>query len=199
MSDNFALLDIPISPLREGFVLPVGDKPQNFYSLKVDDVFNPGIIDFFVGIGFIPQHALIFHHRPLVDSQAIHIDTAGDKFRCSINWIYGSHLMRWYVPSPGTNLMPGYVSPMHGENSAKNVPFVILPVANAIEIDRTTDTGPLLVNTGSIYHNAINTGDTDRWAVSIKFTTESTPSWEHCIRALSSYIINDRSNHEKSN
>lgn len=192
MSNNYALLNIPIHPLKDSYVLPKGDKPQTFYSLKVEDVFSDDLVKFFVDIGLVPQYALIFHHPPYADTQPIHTDNVGGIFRCSINWIFcESHLMRWYVPVEGTQLVPCYTSPVYGENNAKDVPFVILPSDNAVEIDRTIDKGPVLVNTGSVYHHAINTGSTDRWCVSIKFTMKSTPSWDHCIEVLSPWIRNE--------
>lgn len=190
---NYRLLDIKIPPLKEGFELPKGDRPQSFYSLKVEDVFNQDIIDFFLGIGFVPQYALIFHHQPFVNYQNIHTDNVGDTFRCSINWAFcKEQAMRWYVPKEGSKIVSHTTSPLYGENNAKDVPFKILPLEDAVLIEETRDKGPMLVSVGNVFHNAVNLGDTDRWSVIMKFTMKSTPTWDHCLNALQPWLINER-------
>lgn len=190
---NYRLLGIDIPPLKEGFQLPKGTKPQTFYSLKVEDVFNPELIEFFSQFGFVPQYALIFHHQPFVDTQPIHKDNVGDVFRCSINWIFcKEYAMRWYKPKDESLVIPAVTSPLYGENNAKDVPFSILAADNAELIEETRDKGPILVNVGNVFHNAVNLADEDRWSVILKFTLTSTPSWEYCIDKLKSWIIEQR-------
>jgi len=190
--ETHKLLDIKIPPLKEGFVLPVGNSEQTFYSLKVEDVFNPELISFFAELGFIPQYALIFHHTPYSTVQPIHVDNNLEQFRCSINWVFcDHHLLRWYEPKPGATPIPTHVSPVHG-GSLKDVPYVTLAEEDAVVIDETSDKGPMLVSIGNIFHKAVNLSDADRWSVILKFTLKSTPSWDYVVEKLSPYIIESR-------
>jgi hypothetical protein len=182
VGQNFKLLSIPGSPLRDDFVLPTGELDQNLYSMPSERVINQSTRDFFTNIGYIPSSALVFHQIPGCRDQVIHLDGSGI-FEFAINWIYSdSPLMRWYKK---TDKIPDVkVHPLTNTN------YIIFD-NNAVELfEETADSGPILVNIGDVPHNALNLSDTkDRWSVSVRFKRDWSRTWESVVHDFSPYIV----------
>jgi len=199
MSDHYALLDIPVSPFRDDFVMPRGDCQQSIFQYSADEILNPSLIDFFRSINLNPVRASIFHHAPYVDMQPIHTDGAVGEFRAAINWIFcDDYVMRWYKPRDGIEF-PTTPKDAHVHGELKSTPFLKLEKDDAIVIDETRDKGPILVNIGTVFHHSINLSDTDRWALTVRFEKGSMPSWNACLDKLAPWLVKERNNHEKSN
>lgn len=157
-----------------------------FWIIDIDKLFRKSWLDYMSSLGVsLSKKAVIFHKKPNEWHKIAHIDLSDDADSSTnptsaINWVFGSKdsEMLWYK-TPDDYLV-------RTEETFKASKYKIInvaewPVDNLEIIDRCSiQLQPTLVNVITA-HAVNNSGDEDRYCVSVRFDGFESLSWEETV------------------
>ena len=171
MSNCFFEVDLPKMPFLDTVDLSVfecrGDELEHITvfndGVKVFKLLNDDVKTFLHNSGLYLSHALIFHQMPGFVDQPPHIDSFGERFAYSLNWVFceAECSYNWYVPRD--NKLPNA-----GKN-AVGLNYIKFSQDDVDLIESTLSKGPLFMNTQMI-HNGKNLSSFPRMSVCLRFT-----------------------------
>lgn len=201
MSQLYKLLNLPQDPLNRANLNSLIAKKKKYSTVEEDleTYLSPAILDVFKSINLRPRFVVYFgrlfakQNEIQVHRDITYLNNQWKSIPCGINWELtpGHTLFEWYDPGTEKEHLPDPVHALPLElNGAHYGHRANMDVSNftLVESLHVKENQPYLFRTDIPHRVTYATTSNNRICISIRFTLEDVPSWEHALTKFDSLI-----------